>query len=55
MRVVRGSSIPDVYRSLERGRAEAVETALNELESQEEPQQDISRASTGEPCLSTQG
>jgi len=31
-RVVRGTSIPDVYRSLERGRAEAVETALNELE-----------------------
>ena len=31
-RVVRGTSIPDVYRSLERGRAEAVEMALNELE-----------------------
>jgi hypothetical protein len=31
-RVVRGTSIPDVYRSPERGRATAVETALNELE-----------------------
>jgi hypothetical protein len=31
-RVVRGSSIRDVYRSPERGRAAAVETALNELE-----------------------
>ena len=31
-RVVRGTSIPDVYRSLERGRADAVEMALNELE-----------------------
>lgn len=31
-RVVRGSSIRDVYRSPERGRAAAVGTALNELE-----------------------
>jgi len=34
-RVVRGSSIEDVYRSVERVRAAAVGTALNELESQE--------------------
>src|SRR5439155_26121803 len=34
-RVVRGSSIEDVYRSAERVRAAAVGTALNELESQE--------------------
>jgi len=34
-RVVRGSSVQDVYRSAERGRATAVGTALNELESQE--------------------
>ena len=34
-RVVRGSSIEDVYRSTERVRAAAVGTALNELESQE--------------------
>jgi hypothetical protein len=32
-RVVRGSSIEDVYRSVERARAAAVGTALNELES----------------------
>lgn len=31
-RVVRGSSIEDVYRSAERARAAAVGTALNELE-----------------------
>jgi hypothetical protein len=34
-RVVRGSSLEDVYRSDERVRAAAVGTALNELESQE--------------------
>ena len=34
-RVVRGSSVQDVYRSAERDRAAAVGTALNELESQE--------------------
>lgn len=34
-RVVRGSSVQDVYRSAERVRAAAVRTALNELESQE--------------------
>ena len=34
-RVVRGSSIEDVYRSVERARAAAVGTALNELESGE--------------------
>jgi hypothetical protein len=34
-RVVRGSSIEDVYRSVERARAAAVGTALNELESSE--------------------
>jgi hypothetical protein len=34
-RVVRGSSIEDVYRSAERVRATAIGTALNELESQE--------------------
>jgi hypothetical protein len=34
-RVVRGSSIDAVYRSVERVRATAVGTALNELESQE--------------------
>ena len=34
-RVVRGSSIEDVYRSVERVRAAALGTALNELESQE--------------------
>ena len=34
-RVVRGSSIEDVYRSAERICAAAVGTALNELESQE--------------------
>ncbi len=34
-RVVRGTSIQDVYRSGERVRALAVGTALNELESQE--------------------
>jgi hypothetical protein len=33
-RVVRGSSVQDVFRSAERGRAAAVGTALNELESQ---------------------
>jgi len=34
-RVVRGSSVQDVYRSAERVRAAAVGTALNELESQD--------------------
>ena len=34
-RVVRGSSVQDVFRSTERERAAAVGTALNELESQE--------------------
>jgi hypothetical protein len=34
-RVVRGSSVQDVYRSAERVRADAVGTALNEFESQE--------------------
>ena len=34
-RVVRGSSVQDVYCSADRGRAAAVGTALNELESQE--------------------
>jgi len=34
-RVVRGSSVQDVFRSTERDRAAAVGTALNELESQE--------------------
>ncbi len=34
-RVVRGSSVQDVYRSTERVRAAAVGTALNELESEE--------------------
>jgi hypothetical protein len=34
-RVVRGSSIEHVYRSAERGRAAAVGSALNQLESQE--------------------
>ncbi len=34
-RVVRGSSVQDAYRSAERVRAAAVQTALNELESQE--------------------
>ena len=34
-RVVRGTSVQDVYRSAERDRAAAVGTALNELESQE--------------------
>ena len=34
-RVVRGSSVQDVFRSTERERAAAVRTALNELESQE--------------------
>jgi len=33
-RVVRGSSVQDVYRSVERVRADAVGTALNELEAQ---------------------
>lgn len=36
-RVVRGSSVQDVFRSTERGRATAVGTALNELESQDRP------------------
>src|SRR5437879_11809397 len=36
-RVVRGSSIEDVYRSVERGRAAAVGTALTELEARERP------------------
>ena len=39
-RVVRGSSIQDVYRSTEHGRAAAVQTALNELESQEKSRED---------------
>lgn len=34
-RVVRGSGVQDVYRSVERERAAAVRTALNDLESQE--------------------
>src|SRR2546428_12321523 len=34
-RVVRGCVIEDVYRSVERVRASAIGTALNELESQE--------------------
>jgi hypothetical protein len=34
-RVVRGSGVQDVYRSAERLRAAAVQTALNDLESQE--------------------
>ncbi|HEV8264770.1 MAG TPA: hypothetical protein VGQ06_07450 [Gemmatimonadales bacterium] len=33
-RVMRGTSIQDVYRSAQRGQAEAVGTALNDLESQ---------------------
>jgi hypothetical protein len=36
-RVVRGSSVQDVFRSAERGRAAAVGTALNELECQGQP------------------
>lgn len=46
-RVVRGSSIEDVYRSAERVCATAVGTALNELESQEK-----SREAPGGPALS---
>jgi|SRR5690242_4732335 len=38
-RVVRGSSIEDVYRSAERVRAAAVGSALNQLESQEKSAQ----------------
>ena len=34
-RVVRGTSVQDVYRSAERLRADAVGTALNELEAEE--------------------
>jgi len=34
-RVVRGTGSEDVYRSVERARADAVGSALNELESQE--------------------
>lgn len=34
-RVVRGSSVQDVYRTAERLRADAVGTALNELEAEE--------------------
>ncbi|MGH7538283.1 MAG: hypothetical protein ACREMF_06590 [Gemmatimonadales bacterium] len=36
-RVVRGSSVQHVYRSVERVRAAAVRTALNELESRKDP------------------
>src|SRR6266700_4223905 len=36
-RVVRGGSIEDVYRGVERVRAAAVGTALNELDSPETP------------------
>ena len=36
-RVVRGSGVLDVYRSVERVRAAAVRTALNELESRQDP------------------
>jgi hypothetical protein len=36
-RVVRGSSVQDVFRTAERVRAAAVGTALNELESQDRP------------------
>ena len=36
-RVVRGSSVQEVYRSVERIRAAAVRTALNDLESQQDP------------------
>lgn len=36
-RVVRGTSVQDVFRSAERVRAAAVGTALNELESQGKP------------------
>lgn len=39
-RVIRGSSVQDVYRCAERVRAAAVRTALNELEAQEEARQD---------------
>lgn len=35
-RVVRGSSVQDVYRSIERDRAAAVQTALNEFESRDD-------------------
>ncbi|HYT05987.1 MAG TPA: hypothetical protein VEM13_14005 [Gemmatimonadales bacterium] len=35
-RVLRGSSVLDVYRSADRARASAVRTALNELEAQEQ-------------------
>ena len=35
-RVMRGTSVQDVYRSIERVRATAVRTALNELEFQEQ-------------------
>ena len=38
-RVVRGSSIDDVYRSAERAQAAAVGTALNEFESQEKSEE----------------
>jgi hypothetical protein len=43
-RVVRGTSVQDVYRSPERLRADAVGTALNELEAQERSSEDASRA-----------
>jgi hypothetical protein len=36
-RVVRGTSVQDVFRSAERVRAAAVGTALNELEAQDQP------------------
>jgi hypothetical protein len=36
-RVVRGSSVQDVFRSADGARAAAVGTALNELESQDRP------------------
>lgn len=42
-RVVRGTSVQDVYRSAERLRADAVGTALNELEAQERSPNDPSR------------
>jgi len=39
-RVVRGSSVQDVYRSVERVRATAVRTALNDLEFQQNARTD---------------
>ncbi|HMH83868.1 MAG TPA: hypothetical protein VK531_13450 [Gemmatimonadales bacterium] len=47
-RVVRGSSIEDVYRSAERVRAAAVGTALNELESQERSREAPGGSSPGD-------